>query len=98
MRAGTIWFWILWGIDALVAAIFGYFFLVGIEDGSVSSFNLVLWMGILGFLAAVLGGGLFLKWKHHVGWGAALLCLVAVPAVGAGLLFAFILISNPRWN
>ena len=91
-------FWILWGIDAGVALIFGYFFLVGVGDGTVSSFNIVLWMGILGGLAVVLGGGWFLWWKKHPGWAAALLALVAVPALGALALLLVILISNPRWN
>ncbi len=35
-----ILFWILWGIDAIVALIAVYFFIVGLSDGSVSSFNI----------------------------------------------------------
>jgi hypothetical protein len=37
-------FRLLWAIDALVAAILAYFFFVGIADGSVSSFNIGLWL------------------------------------------------------
>jgi hypothetical protein len=36
-------FWMLWGWDALIASVFVYFFLVGLADGSVSSFNAGLW-------------------------------------------------------
>ena len=46
-------FWILWGIDAVVAAIFVLFFLIGIGDGTVSSFNIALWAGTLIALAGV---------------------------------------------
>ena len=46
-------FWILWGIDAIVGAIAVAFFFIGIADGSVSSFNIALWLVILAALAAV---------------------------------------------
>src|SRR5215217_3048043 len=32
-------FWLLWGFDALIAAVVLYFFFAGLADGSVSSFN-----------------------------------------------------------
>ena len=44
-------FWIAWAIDAVVAAIAVCFFLVGLADGSVSSFNIALWACILLVLA-----------------------------------------------
>lgn len=91
-------FWVLWGIDALVAGVFIFFFLDGLADGSVSSFNIVLWLGILAMLAVVLGGGLFLRAKGLRIWALVLLCVLAIPAVLAALFFAVILISNPRWN
>ncbi len=91
-------FWILWGIDALVASGFLYFFFVGVTDGSVSSFNITLWLGILGFFAALIGGTLWLKLTNHPGIG---ICILAVPAIVAfltALLFLVIILSNPRWN
>ena len=51
-------FWFIWGFDALIAAIFLFFFFWGLADGSVSSFNIVLWLGILAGLAGILGGSL----------------------------------------
>jgi hypothetical protein len=98
MRAGNIWFWICWGIDALVASIFGYFFLIGISDGTVSSFNIVEWLVILAVLAVVLGGSFFLWMGRHVGWAIAAACVLALPGAGAALFFAFLIISEPRWN
>jgi hypothetical protein len=91
-------FWILWGFDALVALGFLYFFFIGLADGSVSSFNITLWMGILGFFWALMGGTLWLKLAGHPVIGA---CILLVPAVIAFLFLLFflvVLISNPRWN
>jgi hypothetical protein len=39
---------VLWWFDAVIAAIFVGFFFVGLADGSVSSFNMTLWVCILG--------------------------------------------------
>lgn len=91
-------FWILWGFDALVALVFVSFFFVGLADGSVSSFNIMLWLGILGFFAALLGGTAWLKSKGH---GLIGMIVLAVPAFPALLYLAFILlclITQPRWN
>lgn len=40
-------FWTLWSVNAATAAIVVYFFLAGAADGSVSSYNIGLWLGIL---------------------------------------------------
>jgi len=81
-----------------VALGFIYFFLIGLQDGSASSFNIVLWLVILGLLGAVLGGGHLLRAKGHGILAACVLCMLAVPALGSLLFFLVILISNPRWN
>ena len=91
-------FWILWGIDAVVAAIFVLFFLIGIGDGTVSSFNIALWAGTLIALAGVLGGSLALRAAGHRALGMVLLSLLAVPAVLGGLFLLAAIILQPRWN
>jgi hypothetical protein len=91
-------FWLLWGFDALVALGFVYFFLIGIVDGSVSSFNITLWLVILGGLGSILGGSYFLRSKGHGSLAVSVLCLLAIPALAFLLIFLVILISNPRWN
>ena len=40
-------FWVPWGIAAVVTGVAVCFFLIGLADGSVSSFNAGLWMLIL---------------------------------------------------
>ncbi|HXJ34244.1 MAG TPA: osmoprotectant transporter permease [Candidatus Eisenbacteria bacterium] len=91
-------FWFLWTIDALVALVFLYFFFVGLADGSVSSFNIGLWSVVLVALAGIVLGSLHLRSAGRIGPAIKLLGLLAVPAIGVGLLFLAVLITHPRWN
>lgn len=91
-------FWIPWAIDAVIAAIAVFFFLWGLADGSVSSFNSGLWTLLLGGLAAVVGGSLWLKSIGRAGLGTALLLALAIPGVLVGLFFLILIVANPRWN
>jgi hypothetical protein len=86
-------FWIPWGIDVIVALIFVYFFFVGIGDGSVSAFNIVLWLVILVGLAIVLGGSLALRASARTGLATALVTALAIPSVLIGLLFLALLFA-----
>jgi hypothetical protein len=91
-------FKILWGIDAVIAGIFLYFFVVGLGDGSVSSFNMRLWLGTLGTLASVLAGSSKLQRSGRSHLANSLLMILAVPGLAAGLFFLAIIIINPQWN
>lgn len=88
----------LLGIDALAALVAVYFFFVGLADGSVSSFNGELWFGLLAGVAAIIGGGWALQAKGYRGFAAAVLMILALPAVAYALFMALILITQPRWN
>jgi len=89
---------LMFGFDVLVALVFVYFFVIGLGDGSVSSFNIVLWMGILATLAAVLVGGNRLNAAGKPKLALAVLAIVALPGLAYVLFFAAILILQPRWN
>ncbi len=91
-------FWILWGFDAVITLIFLYFFFVGLTDGSVSSVNARLWFLILAASGAILLGSYWLQTNQQPGWATALLCVLAIPGLLAGLFFLLVLITNPRWN
>ena len=86
-------FWIPWSIDAIVALIFIYFFFVGLADGSVDSFNIILWLMILLALAGVLVGSLALRASARTGVATALVIVVAVPSVLIGLFFLALLFA-----
>lgn len=91
-------FRILWGVDAVVFTIFIYFFFVGLADGSVSSFNMGVWLCILSTIAALLWGSQALRSAGRETIAATLLGILAVPSVLFGLFFLAVLILNPRWN
>ena len=91
-------FWFLWGVDALTALIAVYFFFIGLADGSVSSFNMGIWLTLLLALGVVVFGSLALRSAGREAWARALVIALAIPALGIGLFFAVLLLSNPRWN
>ena len=91
-------FRLLWGIDAIVALVVLSFFFVGLADGSVSSFNVGLWLVILGGVGGVLLGGLGLRSAGRVRAATGLLLVLALPALAAVLFLGIVLVTNPRWN
>jgi hypothetical protein len=91
-------FWIPWGIDAIVAAIFLFFFFWGLVDGTVSARNIVLWLGILTGVGLVVGGSLWLRRAGHRVPAILLTLVLAVPGLLAALFLLMVLILQPRWN
>lgn len=93
-----ILFWVFWGIDAIVALIALYFFFIGLTDGSVSSFNIGMWLVLLVALAAVLLGSLALKAADNLTLAKILTGLLAIPALLFFLFFVVVIASGERWN
>jgi hypothetical protein len=91
-------FWFPWAIDVVIAIIVLYFFLVGLADGSVSSFNIGLWLLILLGLGSVLGGSLWLKRAGHPALATILLFILTIPGLLYGLFLLALVIAAPRWN
>jgi vacuolar-type H+-ATPase subunit I/STV1 len=91
-------FWTPWGIATVVTGVAVYFFLVGLSDGSISSFNGGLWTLILLGTLGVTVGSLILKKSGRPGLGALLALVLAFPGLLAGLFILLILITQPRWN
>ena len=93
-----MFFRLLLAIDAVAALVIVYFFLIGLADGSVSSFNMQLWLGILTAIAAILGGGLLLKAKGQRIAANLVLLILAAPAALYGFFILSIIVLQPRWN
>jgi MFS family permease len=84
--------------DLAALAVALYFFVVGRANGSVSSFNIVIWLALLAIVIGVPLGGWRLNLTGRRKAATALLAVVAVPAI-AGTLFALlIVVTQPRWN
>ena len=91
-------FWILWGIDAIIGLVVLYFFFEGISDGTVSATNGGLWLIMLAGLVAVLLGSLYLNSHQNFMWAKVLAGLLAIPGFLFGLFFLILLLSGTRWN
>ena len=91
-------FWILLGLGSACFLVLCYFFLVGLEDGSVNAINMAIWLPVVCGAAAILLGGLYLKGIGRPGLAKGLLALLAVPGLLAGawmLLMVILLATHP---
>jgi hypothetical protein len=93
-----VWFWLLWCIDAVVAAVALYFFFSLAAGGRVGSFNILPWLAILAALAAVLGGSVWLRSISQHVVAIVLLLGLAIPAALCMLLFLLLLILHPNFH
>ena len=91
-------FWLLWGFDALIALVVLYFFFTGLFDGSVSSFNMGVWLIILLGLTGIMGGSLCLFSAGRSGIATIVLLLLAIPGVLFALFLLILIITSSRWN
>ena len=89
---------VAFALAVLVAVVAVVFFVIGIADGSVSSFNIALWLGMLAAIAAILALGRSLRTHGHPKAAVALLSVLALP----GLMYAFFMLlvvaSGTNWN
>ena len=93
-----VWFWFLWSIDAVIAAVALYFFFSLAAGGRVGSFNILPWVAILAALAAVVGGSVWLRSAGQHALAIILLLLLAIPGVLFVLFFLLILILHPNFH
>mgnify|MGYP006188026745 CR=1 FL=1 len=91
-------FWVLWAIAMVTALVIVAFFFIGLSDGSVSSFNIVLWLSTLFVLGSTLLGSYTLHASGSNGWAIGVVLIVALPGLLFGLFFLVVLLSNPTWN
>ena len=87
--SAMIIFRVVWAIAVIVALLGVAFFFIGIADGTVSSFNIVLWAAVLAGLAVVVFGSRALSKRGQVAAAAVLAAVLAVP----GVLYALFLLA-----
>jgi hypothetical protein len=92
------WFWSLWCIDAVIAAVALYFFFSLAAGGRVGSLNILPWLAILVALAAVVGGSVWLRSVGQQVVAIVLLLGLAIPAALCVLLFLLLLVLNPNFH
>lgn len=89
---------LLIAFDALVAAGIAFFFFWGVSDGTVSSFNIGLWLALLGGTALSLVGGIIAYKNNNRVLAILLLLILALPGLAFALFALFLIIAQPRWN
>ena len=98
MRFRDLLYWFLFGIDCIAAAVAVFYFFLGLGDGTVSSFNITIWMLLLGGIGAVLGGGHVMRRAGQVWFANVVLAILGLPSLFAGLLMLLLIANPPRWN
>jgi hypothetical protein len=94
-----IWlFRVLFTTSLLAAGVALFFFGWGLLDGTVSSFNGLLWMGLLAGVLGVPAAGYFLHRSGHPRIAIVVLLITALPAFGFLFFILAIMILQPRWN
>jgi hypothetical protein len=93
-----LWFWFLWSIDAVIAAVALYFFFSLAAGGRVGSFNILPWLAILTALAVVVGGSVWLRSVGQHAVAIVLLLLLAIPGALFALFFLLLLILHPNFH
>ena len=92
------WFWFLWAIDAVIAAVALYFFFFLAAGGRIGSFNILPWLAILAALTAVVGGSFWLRSVEQDAVAIVLLLLLAIPGALFVLFFLLLLILHPNFH
>ena len=89
---------ILLVFDGLIAAILLYFFAAGREDGSVSSFNILIWLVLLAAIGLPIAVALALGARGRVKTANLVLLLPALPGLLFLLFFLMLILLQPNWN
>ena len=92
------WFWFLWSIDAVIAAVALYFFFSLAGHGRIGSFNILPWLVILAILAAVMGGSIWLRSVGQRALAIALLLMLTIQGTLYVLFFVLLLIMHPNFH
>jgi hypothetical protein len=92
------WFWFLWSVDTVIAAVALYFFFSLAAGGRIGSFNILPWLAILAALAAVVGGSVWLRSAGQHAVAIVLLLLLAIPGALFVLLFLLFVILQPNFH
>jgi hypothetical protein len=85
-------------IDAAVALVALYFFAIGLDDGSVGSYNILFWTALLCGIAGIIGGGLPVASAGRPLLASGVLAILAVPALVLALFLLVVVILQPNWR
>lgn len=89
---------ILFVVNAIALGILAFFFLWGLQDGTVSAFNILLWLAMLALPSATLIGGAAAWRKGQRALSLVVLLIPATPALFFAIFFLAVIILQPNWH
>lgn len=89
---------VLIAINAIALALLLFFFLWGVQDGSVSAANILLWLAMLAVPSGTLVGGALAWAKGQRALALVLLLVPALPALFFAIFFLVMIILQPNWH
>jgi hypothetical protein len=91
-------FGMLFAINILAALVAFGFFIIGLADGSVTTFNILIWGAMLGTLFSLPFLAWLMRLRGHGRVGMVLMLPVAGVAVVAALAMLIMVVSPPSWR
>jgi hypothetical protein len=85
-------------LAAMPALVAVWFFLEGLADGTVSAFNILLWMGLLAAVCGLPAAGMALRASGRMGAAKLVLSVAALPVLLGGVVLVVLIIAPPRWH
>ena len=82
----------------MIGLIIAVFFVLGLIGGSVSSFNIGIWIAIFAALGVVIGGGFWLKTLGFPVLATVLLLVLAIPSLLCVLFIVLLVVTGTSWN
>ena len=91
-------FWTFWTVDITATAVITYFFIEGLGDGTISSTNALLWLGLVMGPATILATAFLLRSYSRIGFANGVLSILAVPSLMFGLLTAILTLGTSSYR
>ena len=93
-----ILFGTLFAINIIAALVALAFFIVGLGDGTVTTFNILIWAGILGVMFSMPFAAWAIRMRGRERLGTLLLLPMALPAMAAGAMTLAMIVNPPNWR
>ena len=93
-----IMFGMLFAINVAAALVALAFFIIGLGDGTVTSFNILIWAAMLGVLFSMPWAAWLVRLRGRQRLGMLLLLPVALPAVLGGVMILVMIVSPLNWR
>ena len=93
-----IMFGTLFAINVAAGLVALAFFIIGLGDGTVTSFNILIWAAMLGVVFSMPWAAWGVRLRGRARLGTLLLLPVALPAVLGGVMILVMIVMQPNFK